>query len=144
MYEHFEILSEVVREYKLFNATGTKLTVRLKAPIDINPITHFLASVNEMFENALQNVRDGDMVGVPIRNEDNQTDRALGLCFCREDQINGEVIANVFEKVSQSNCRFNALDKLVVELHSVRLPVGFGRVTTKGRPQSVMAHLKKV
>jgi hypothetical protein len=83
------------------------------------------------------------MVGVTIRNEDNQTDSAIGLSFRRKDQINGEVIGSVFEKVSQSNARFNAMDKLVVELHVVRMPVGFGRVTTKGRPLSVMEHLKK-
>lgn len=35
------------------------------------------------------------------------------------------------------------LDKLVVEVHSVKIRMGFGRVTTKGRPLSVMAHLKK-
>jgi hypothetical protein len=143
MYNHFETLSEGVRQYKRFNATGTKLTVRLKAPLDTDPITHFLASVNELFEYSLQNVGDGDMVGVTIRNEDNQTDRAIGLSFRRKDQITGEVIGSVFEKVSQSNARFNAMDKLVVELHAVRMPVGFGRVTTKGRPLSVMAHLKK-
>jgi hypothetical protein len=46
--------------------------------------------------------------------------------------------------VSQSNSRFNALDTLTIEVHSVRLPVGFGRcIMTKGRPLQVMAHLKK-
>jgi hypothetical protein len=49
----------------------------------------------------------------------------------------------VFEKVIQSNARFNVLDRLVITVHSVRMPVGFGRVKTKGRPISVMAHLKR-
>ena len=49
----------------------------------------------------------------------------------------------MFEKVSQSNARFNALDKLVVTVHSVKMPVGFGRVKAKGRFISVMAHLKR-
>ena len=43
--------------------------------------------------------------------------------------------------MSQSNSRFNALDKLVVTVHSVGMPVGFGRVNAKGRPVSVMALL---
>ena len=49
------------------------------------------------------------------------------------------------EKVSQSNSRFNALGTLVVTVHSVRMPVGFGKhaITSRGRPLSVMAHLKK-
>jgi hypothetical protein len=56
----------------------------------------------------------------------------------------GELIWSVFENMSQSNSRFNALDKLVIEVHSVKMPVGFGRVAikSKGRPLSVMVHLK--
>ena len=51
----------------------------------------------------------------------------------------------MFEKESQSNSRFNALDRLVVTVHSVRMPVGFRRVAlkTKGRPTSAIAHLNK-
>ena len=47
--------------------------------------------------------------------------------------------------MSQSNSRFNALDRLVLTVHSVKMRVGFGRVALKtmGRPLSVMAHLKK-
>jgi len=48
--------------------------------------------------------------------------------------------------VTQSNSRFNALDKLVLEVHSVKMPVGFGGDGRKinGRPQGALAHLKKV
>jgi hypothetical protein len=49
----------------------------------------------------------------------------------------------VFEKVPQSNSRFNVLDTLTVVVHSIRMPVGFGGTETKDRPLSVMAHLKK-
>jgi len=47
--------------------------------------------------------------------------------------------------VTQSNSRFNALDKLVLEVHSVNMPVGFGGDgrKTKGRPLDALAHLKK-
>ena len=48
------------------------------------------------------------------------------------------------QKVSQSNARFNTLDKLIMTVHSVKLPVGFGRrMKSRGRPLSVMAHLKR-
>jgi hypothetical protein len=40
-----------------------------------------------------------------------------------------------------SNFTFNALD--TIEVHAVRMPAGFGRVKTKGRPLTVMAHLKR-
>jgi hypothetical protein len=59
MSRKFEILDVKTREYKRFNAVGTQLTVRLNPPskddTPPDPITHFLASVNELFEYALQN-----------------------------------------------------------------------------------------
>jgi hypothetical protein len=82
------------------------------------------------------------MVGITIRNQVKVQDKAVGLSFRRKDQLTESVVWSVFEKVTQSNARFNALDKLIVEVHSVKMPVGFGRVKTKGRPLSVMAHLK--
>ena len=46
--------------------------------------------------------------------------------------------------MSQPNSRFDALKTLVVTVHSVRMPVDFGRaMKTIARPLSVMAHLKK-
>jgi len=74
-----------------------------------------------------------------------QNDKTIGISFRRKDQLSREVIWSVFEIVSQSNARFNALDTLVVIVHSVMMPVGFGRVALKsrGRPLSVMAHLKR-
>jgi hypothetical protein len=51
---------------------------------------------------------------------------------------------SLIKKVSQSISRFNALDQLIMTVHSVRMPVGFGRgIKSRGRPLSVMAHLKR-
>jgi len=101
--------------------------------------------VNELFDYVLQDVSDEDMVGITIQNRVNQNDKPIGISFRRKDQLSGEVIWSVFEKVSQSNDRFNALDTLVVTVHSVTIPVGYGKHTIKsmGRPLSVMPHLKK-
>jgi hypothetical protein len=66
------------------------------------------------------------VVGIAISNEINQSDKPIGISFRRRDLISGIVIWSVFEKVSQSNSRFNALDNLTVEVHSVRMPVSFG------------------
>ena len=52
-------------------------------------------------------------------------DRATGISF-RRDQITGDVIWSVFEKVAPSNARFNALDTLVMTVHSVKMPIGHG------------------
>ena len=72
-------------------------------------------------------------------------DRAIGISFRRRDQITGDVIWSVFEKVAQSNARFNALNKLVMTVHSVKMPTGHGGgIATKGIPLESMVHLKKV
>jgi hypothetical protein len=142
----FQIESEIQRQYHRFNATGTQLTVRLLSPPstegDTDPVSHFLASVTEMIEYAVRNTRDSDMVGLTIRNTVNMQDKAIGISFRRRNQISENVIWSVFQKVAQSNARFNALDTMIVDVHSVRMPVGFGGVKTKGRQLSVMAHLK--
>jgi len=107
-------------------------------------VGYFTASVNALFEYVLQDVIDSDVVGITIQNQVNQNDKPVGISFRRKDQLSGEVVRSVFEKVSQSNARFNALDTFVVTVHSVTMPAGFGRVIkTKGRPLSVMVQLKR-
>jgi hypothetical protein len=83
------------------------------------------------------------MVGIAFRNEVYQIDKPIGICFRRRNQISGDVIWSVFEKVSQSNSRFNALDTLNIEVHAVRMPAGFGGNKTEVRPLEVMVHLKR-
>ena len=142
----FTIDEEITREYRRFKATGTELTVRLLPPPDeSDPISHFQASVTELFEYALRDRQDSDMVGLTIRNEVNVQDKPIGISFRRKDQLNEDVIWFVFENVVQCNARFNAMDKLVVVVYSVAMPVGFRRgVKTKDRQLAVMAHLKGV
>jgi len=84
------------------------------------------------------------MVGITIQNQVNQNDKPIGISFRRKDQLSVEVIWSVFVKVSQSNSRFDALDTLVVTVHSVRMSVGFWEraIKSRGVPLSVMAHLK--
>ena len=51
---------------------GTQLTVHLLPPSDeddTDPVSHFLASVNDLFEHALQNASNSDMVGITIQNK---------------------------------------------------------------------------
>jgi hypothetical protein len=88
-----------------------------------------------MFEQVFHGVHDSDMVGIAIRNEVNQSDKPIGLSFRRRDQMSGDVIWNLLEKVLQSNSRFNAFDILTIEVHAVKIPIGFGGdgIKTKGR-----------
>ena len=104
-----------------------------------------MASVTNLFEHALRKSNDSDMVGISIRNEVNMRDKAIGISFRRKYHLSTDVILNVWQKVTQSNSRFNALDKLVLEVHSVKMSVGFGMgIKTKGRSLDTLAHLKKV
>ena len=143
----FTINNETNRQYRRFNAVGTELIVRLLPPAvgdDSDAITHFKASVNDLFEYALRDVDDSEMVGNTIRNEINLLDKPIGISSRRKDQLSDEVIWSVFSKGAQSNARYNVLDKLIVAIQSVKMPVGFGKtaVKSKGRPLSIMAHVK--
>jgi hypothetical protein len=71
--EKCEILSELTKQYGRSNAVGTQLRVRLNPPPETDtspdPVGHFLASMNDLFDHTLRNVRDGDMIGVVVHNE---------------------------------------------------------------------------
>jgi len=59
-HSRFTIDGEITRRYKRFNAMGTQLTVHLLPPSegqDSNPISHFLTSMSDLFEE-----RGGDPV----------------------------------------------------------------------------------
>jgi len=100
----FTIDGEINRQYRRFNALGTQLTVHLLPPSegeDSNPMSHFLDSVSDLFEYALQNCDDSDMSGIIISNEVNVADKTIGISFRRKDQISPDVIWSVFRKVAQ-------------------------------------------
>ena len=70
------------RQYRRFNAEGRQLTVRLNPPSDDgDPVSHFLASVNDLFDHALCDVDDSDMVGIAIQNQVNQNNKPIGISF---------------------------------------------------------------
>ena len=128
MDSRFTIVDEIARQYRRFNTTGTQLTARLLPPSDeSDPISDFLDSVNDLCNHALRDCNDFDKVDISIRNETDIKDKAIGISFRRKGQLSADVFLNVWEKVIMSNSRFNSLDKLDLEIHSVRMPVGFGR-----------------
>ena len=82
MARRFEIDGTITRQYRRFNAVGTQITVRLLPPsTNVDPVTHFLATVNDLFEHVLQNVSDSDIVGMTIHNQVNQSDKPIGISF---------------------------------------------------------------
>jgi len=140
MARRFDILDRNTRQYRRYNAVGRQITPGLIPPSDnSDPVSHFLASVNDLFGHVLRDVGDGDMVGIKIRNQVNQNDKPIGIIFRWKDQLSADVIWSVFEKSPS-----RILDKLVVTVHSVRMPVGFRKsaIESRGRPLSVMSRLK--
>ena len=124
---------------------GFQLVVRLPPPFDdTDSVSHFLASLNDLFRHALQNLSESNMVGITIQNRENPNDNPIGISFRRKDQLAEDVILPLVQKVSKSNSRFNVLDKLIMTVHSVRMPVAFvtRAIKSRGHPLSVMAHLK--
>jgi hypothetical protein len=65
MAHRFEFVREIRRDYRRFRKVGNHLTVRLNPPsdLDLNPIDHFLACINDLFEHMLHDVQDSEMVG---------------------------------------------------------------------------------
>ena len=128
MTRRFDILDRNTRQYRRYNAVGRQITARLIPPSDnSDPVTHFLANVNDPLQHVLRDVGDSDMVGITIQIQVNKNDKPIGKSFRRKDQLSADVIWSVFEKLSQSNSGFDALDTLVITVHSVRMPVGFGK-----------------
>jgi hypothetical protein len=64
------------------------------------------------------------MVDVSISNEVNVRDKTFGISFRWKEQISVDVILSVWGKVAQCHTRFNALDTLVIEVHTVQMPLG--------------------
>ena len=86
MARKFEIVDTNTRQYRRYNAVGRQLTVGLMLPSDnTNPVAHFLASGNHLFEHALRDVDDSDMVGITIQNEVNQNGNPIGVSFRRKN-----------------------------------------------------------
>jgi len=83
------------------------------------------------------------MVVISFYRADNQQERPIGLSFRRRNQISREALCIMFAKVRQSNDRYQALDTLTFHVHSFKMPVGFGKAEKRGKPVSVMAHLKR-
>ena len=80
------------RQHRRFNPVGRLLTLRLIPTSDnTNPVSHFLASVNDLIEHAFRDVEDSDMVGMTNQNHVNQNDKPTGISCRRKDQLSAEV-----------------------------------------------------
>jgi len=145
----FKILEVQTREYSRFNTRVTQWKVRLKPPPPTipppHPVVHFVQSVNNLFDYVLEDVGDAYMVAITIHNEINQNGTPIGFSFRRKDHLSSFIIRRVFGKVAQTNSRFNLLDTQIVAVHSLTMPLGFGRsvINQNGRPIANMLQLNR-
>jgi hypothetical protein len=79
--QKLEILVVQTREYNRFNTRGTQWKFRLNTPpiFEITPpqylVSHFVDSMNNLFEYVLEDVGDADMVEIAIHDYLNQRDK---------------------------------------------------------------------
>jgi hypothetical protein len=140
--ENVQILSETRKHFTRFQTHGRHIVLKISpCPHDKDPVEYFKESMEEILELSLLNVEDNDMVRIQISNSVNSVDKAIGISFRRKDQISIDVILSIFEKVCQSNANFNSTDILKVKVDCVKLPVGYGRVKSKGRSLSTLSQL---
>jgi len=76
---------------------GTQLVVRLLPYYNArDPVNHFLASVNDLFRHAIQNLSVSDMVGITIENRVNQNDKPKRISILYDDVVRHyHVIVNI-------------------------------------------------
>jgi len=66
------------------------VTRAIITPLDnSDPVAHFLATMNDLFEYDFQDVNDSDMVGITIQNKVNQSDKSIGISFQEERSVIG-------------------------------------------------------
>jgi hypothetical protein len=131
MSRYFTVQEEVTRHYRRCKAEGREQTVRMTSPpvaraAEQDPAQYFAHSVDDLFDKTLRDLDSSGMVGISIHNADNQQDKPIGLSLRRRYQISRVVLWSVFEKVTQANAKFQALDTLTFNVHSVKMPVDFG------------------
>ena len=74
----FEIEDTITRRFSRCSAPRTQLVVRLLPPsYSTDPVSHFLASLNDIFRYALQNPSESNTVEIPIENREDQNDKPI-------------------------------------------------------------------
>jgi hypothetical protein len=59
------------------------------------PVSHFVASLNDLFRHALQNLNESDNVRITIQNRENQNDKPIGVSFRSKDLLAADVILSL-------------------------------------------------
>ena len=109
------------------------------------PTTYLKECITSLTNYLVDDVRDGDLVRLRIRNSENVQDKVVGISFRCRDQLKIDVIWGVLGKAVQSNARFGLTDRLEVHLDHVRMSVDNGKRAEKKKVMSldVLSAIKK-
>ena len=120
--------------------------IKFSAPAEhVEPTVYLEVCFTGLTNYTVKEVRDRDLVGLRIRNNENIQDKLVGICFRRRDQQKPNVVWGVLGKVVQSNARFGLSDILQVLSDHVTMHAGNGTTSekTKGRSLDVVSSIKK-
>jgi hypothetical protein len=84
-----------------------------------DPGRHFAYGVDDLLEYPLRDLEPRIWWALSIHSADNQHDKPIVLSFRRREQISRDVLWSVFEKVTQSNARYQVRDTLTFNVNSV-------------------------
>jgi hypothetical protein len=140
----FCILVDSEKCYEKFNATGRRMVIRFKCQGEHqDPYTYLDECVSELTKFVVNEIPGRDLVGMRIRNIENVCDKVVCISFRPCDQFSYNLVWEALGKVVQSNAVFGLTDRLEVCFDHVRMPLGKGRVRTKGRSLDVMGAVKR-
>jgi hypothetical protein len=135
----FSILVDTEKCFEKFNATGRRLIIKFKCPgKNQDPYTYLDECINKLTKYVVNAIPGRDFVGMKIRNSDNLSDKVVSISFRRCDEFTYHLVWEATGKIVQSNAVFGLTDRLEVYFDHVRMPLGKGRVKTKGRSLDIM------
>ena len=140
----FKILDETTKSFPKCNAYGRSLLIKFRPLGEGQEPTYLNKRITVLTNYLVDDVHDGDFVGLRIRNTGNVQDNEVGISLRRLDQLKPDVVWGVLGKVVQSNARFGLPHRLEVHLDHVRMTAGNGKRAekTKGKSVRVMSAIK--
>jgi len=99
---------------------------------NVEPI-FYLKGVHYCVDYVVNDVRDGDLMGLRIRHTENVQDKVVGISFRRSCQLKPDEVWGVLGMVVQSHASFGLSDRIELDLDHVRMPAGNDLEKTKGR-----------
>ena len=110
------------------------MLIKFRSPVEEQEPTAYLKEcITALTNHLVDEVNDRNLVGLRIRNTENEQDKAVGISFRRRDQFKPDLVWEFFSKVIKSNVRFGLTDRLEVHLDHVRMPAGNSLEKTKER-----------